>query len=140
LPPAPRSGQAFPCLGYGSSSAQPSPPNAEVQPPGPPGATERLGNPGGRPRSAAMVRSARISTMSRFLLGVRRRPSLMPTGISRVVGEKPRRLTPRLAVQVTNATNLARVISEVRGLVIRQHVSESLTRYCFAVGRCTLIL
>src|SRR6516162_8767006 len=64
----------------------------------------------------------------------------MPTGISRVVGEKPRRLAPRLAVQVTNATNLARVISEVRGLVIRQQVSESLTRYGFAVGRYTLIL
>src|SRR6516162_54590 len=78
--------------------------------------------------------------MPLFLLGVRRRPSLMPTGISWVVGEKPRRFSPRLAVQVTNATNLARVISEVRGLVIRQHVSESFTRYCFAVGRCTLIL
>src|SRR5262249_18488815 len=70
----------------------------------------------------------------------RRRPLLLPAGKRRVVGEKPRRLAPCLAVEVTNAPNLASVISEVRGLVIRQHVSESLTRCCFAIPRCPLFL
>src|SRR5262249_26792520 len=37
-------------------------------------------------------------------------------------------------------SNLARVISEVCGLVIRQHVSESLTRCRFAIRRCTVFL
>src|SRR5258708_6280849 len=69
-----------------------------------------------------------------------RRPSLMPTGIRRVVGEKPRRLATRLAVQVTNASNLAGVISEVCGLVIRQHEFESFTRNCSAVRRRRLFL
>jgi hypothetical protein len=36
------------------------PANARVQPPGPSGATEPLGKPGGRPRSDATVRSATV--------------------------------------------------------------------------------
>src|SRR5262245_3341586 len=76
----------------------------------------------------------------RLQRGVRRCPLLIPTGIRRVVGEKPRRLATRLAVQVANAPNLASVISEVCGLVIRQHVSESFIRYCFTVRRCVLFL
>src|SRR5262249_38161821 len=68
------------------------------------------------------------------------RRSLVSTGKRRISGEEPHWFAQYIPVEVPNASDLAGVISDVRCLVIRQHVSKSFARQCFAVRRCTLFL
>ena len=85
--------------------------------------------------SAVAACPARIPTISLSLLcGRHRRPSLMPTEKRRAVREKPRRFTPRLAVQVTNTSNLPSVISEVR-ITSATNLLTTLPRNCRKPGQ-----